>query len=133
MSNSIHIGDKLHCNKCGHARLITENWLNDVCQRFSLGDLESALEYFSDCLPFRCSKCNEKNVAVTRSENTGTPSSLDAVKATLRPTANVFSTAKNDEATKAKWSKLTCPFCAGSGLDGRCFSCYGTGWVDASF
>lgn len=118
---------KLKCTNCGYARLITSEWLEDLRMKFSSSISGLVVENIDTYLPrFKCSKCSAKAASIIKSKS---PQHIPGQLGQRFPIKQ--SEQKKTEPTK--WTKKTCPACNGEGLDGHCYKCDGTGWVEALF
>lgn len=130
---------KLQCTKCGYARPITSEWLEDLRMKFSLSTSGLVVENIETYLPrFKCSKCSakvahiipcqiEQRLSVNREQ--------EKDRYTKWILGMAFTPLENGQGKTepTKWSKRTCPACNGDGLGGNCYRCDGTGWVEALF
>ena len=118
----LKIGGKLKCGKCDYERVITSEWIESLISDYSLGN--SPFVDFSQYLPrLKCSKCGAKKVVIkTLTQPTGRKK-LSVLK--HRDKQDVIA-----DQTNKVWRKKTCPACGGHGLEGRCYQCLGSGWVD---
>jgi len=64
MSNKIlNAGDTLYCSECGHSRIVSQHWIEEVC-RSNFADRSPAVLHAADAKRFKCSSCGDKNLKV---------------------------------------------------------------------
>lgn len=59
----LNVGDTLRCTKCGHSRLVSQHWVEEVCRK-SFATRSPAVLRTSDVTRFKCSSCGEKKLEV---------------------------------------------------------------------
>ena len=152
------MSEKLRCKKCGHERLITAEWLASL----AVANIETCLPRFkcSRCsaraiVIIKLSRIPAHKEArkptrrpapapviiklprIPAHSGFGFPVSqteqrkISHTKWILGMDFSSRSGLEKDE--PVKWSKKTCPACNGGGLEGHCYKCEGTGWVEATF
>jgi DNA-directed RNA polymerase subunit M/transcription elongation factor TFIIS len=99
-------GDKLRCNKCGHTKDITHEWLADLLRRFFPTRSDETI-YSAELHRFKCNACGANNVSI--------------VDQPLRIPPEI------NPPEQQQW--VICRQCGGDGgATGSCPRCGGTGW-----
>ena len=74
ITNAIYAGAKLCCENCGHQRLVTNDWLDEIGRRYFVRREPMFLTY-EDVKRFKCSSCGKNNsTALDRSVSSSTSS-----------------------------------------------------------
>jgi len=101
---NICVGDTLKCNKCNHAKIITKEWLQEICTRFFQN--RSPMLYATELNRLKCEICGTRKPALLE---------------------NKLSLPAKFGSGPQKW--LPCHQCGGDGgAGGRCPRCGGNGF-----
>jgi hypothetical protein len=129
------MGYILKCNKCGYERLITVEWLIDLRRKLLSTGPVPTIENLSELIPrFQCSKCNWKDARILREKEPEKkrkylPKSPKKLKGSVwRSDLTRWNPPSESTSQTKPTYKKTCHFCNGTGANGNCFHCGGTGW-----
>ena len=134
---------KLKCPNCGHEKLITKDFL----EKHNIDSIKN----ISKLMPrFLCSICQTKGARIitaaiieqegfkptgnSRISHSSRPSSTALIPGlTINYRSGQLGQTSPKNLSPSKWNKKTCHFCNGTGANGNCFNCCGTGWEEAEY